>query len=262
MARVFIGSLTAAKYSLGLVLLVALLQGSSCPWLCDAGSMTTLSETQELADVSSTSRSQVEADIDEFYDWLWSFDPYTAAFGNGDYWQEGEHRTQATWDSAIDLPYIYGVNFFAQFPSSQDNFLTIDFVSSYDLHGYREGRSGLAVLIEPKLYVCSTDVHPQLTVTTYPNSSADSESDADSFLFRGQISILMLISKGMITKAEQPDFCLSTGYSQSGNNVHCPDDTYEWQFNTIRIPGEQITALMDDLAAQGIVYEYPDEPIY
>ena len=66
MPRIFIGSLTVAKYSLGLVLLVALLQGSSCPWFCDTGSEITLSETQELVGISSSSRAQVEADIDEF----------------------------------------------------------------------------------------------------------------------------------------------------------------------------------------------------
>ena len=50
--------------------------------------------------------------------------------------------------------------------------------------------------------------------------------------------------------------------NQVPNDMYCYDDYYEWKFNLLRIPGEQITALMNDLAAQGIVYEYPDEPIY
>ena len=61
----------------------------------------TLSETQEIAGLSSSSRSQVEADIDEFYDWLWSFEPYTAAFGMGGVGQEGEYRTQSTWNDPM-----------------------------------------------------------------------------------------------------------------------------------------------------------------
>ena len=107
MPRVFIGSLTTAKYSLALVLLVALLQGSSCPWSCDTGDVITLSETQELMGLSSTSRSQVEADIDQFYDWLWSFEPYTAAFGGGHPRQHGEYRTQITWLDPMDLPALW-----------------------------------------------------------------------------------------------------------------------------------------------------------
>ena len=69
-------------------------------------------ETQEIAGLSSSSRSQVEADIDEFYDWLWSFEPYTAAFGMGGVGQEGEYRTQSIWNDPMRplqrrLPYDY-----------------------------------------------------------------------------------------------------------------------------------------------------------
>ena len=261
MPRVFIGSLTVAKYSLGLVLLVALLQGSSCPWFCDTGSSITLSETQELVALSSSSRTQVESDIDEFYDWLWSFDPYTAAFGIGGVGQEGEYRTQSTWNDSMSLPSSYGVSFFALYPPENDRFFTMDLATSYYLKGYYEGKSGNAQLMEPWLGLCSLpEGHPNLTMLIYPNESTYESSDQHQF--RAQSSILIMISKGMIRENDQPDLCVTIRYNQSANAMYCYDDYYEWRFNLLRIPGEQITALMDDLAAQGIVYEYPDEPIY
>ena len=70
-----------------------------------------------------------------------------------------------------------------------------------------------------------------------------------------------MISKGMIRADQQPDLCLTIRYRQYANDMICFDDYYEWNFNTLSIAGEQITALMDDLAAQGIIYQYPDEPI-
>ena len=249
------------KYSVSLVLLATLLQGSSCLWFCDTGSEITLSETQELVGISSSSRAQVEADIDEFYDWLWSFEHRTAAFGGGGARQSGEYRTQGTWNDPISPPDSYGVNFFARYPSEQDRFFTMDLATSSNLKGYYEGKSGDARLMEPWLALCSLpEGHPLLTMLTYPNESVSEPSDMHQF--RTQGSILIMISKGMIRKVDQPDLCVTIRTNQVPNDMYCYDDYYEWKFNLLRIPGEQITALMNDLAAQGIVYEYPDEPIY
>ena len=88
----------------------------------------------------------------------------------------------------------------------------------------------------------------------YPNESTYESSDQHQF--RAQSSILIMISKGMIRENDQPDLCVTIRYNQSANAMYCYDDYYEWRFNLLRIPGEQITALMDDLAAQGIVVAF------
>ena len=261
MARLALSSLRIIRYSIGLALIMALLQGSSCPWFCDTGNEITLSETQELVGLSSSSRTQVEADIDEFYDWLWSFDPYTAAFGMGGVGQEGEYRTQSTWNDSMSLPSSYGVNFFALYPPENDRFFTMDLATSNNLKAYFEGKSGDARLMEPWLGLCSLpEGHPNLTMLIYPNESTYESSDQHQF--RAQSSILIMISKGMIREVDQPDLCVTIRTNQVPNDMFCYDDYYEWKFNLLRIPGEQITTLMDDLAAQGIVYEHPEEPIY
>ena len=54
-ATLYFGQIT--KYSLGLVLLAVLLQGSSCPWFCDTGNEISLSETQELVDLTVAFRT-------------------------------------------------------------------------------------------------------------------------------------------------------------------------------------------------------------
>ena len=137
----------------------------------------------------------------------------------------------------------------------------MDLATSNNLKAYFEGKSGHAMLMEPWLGSCSLVAdEPLITTLIYPNESTSEPSDM--YKFRAQSSILMMISKGMIRAGEQPDLCVTIRYSQSANDMYCYDDFYEWEFNLLRIPGEQITALMNDLAEQGIVYEYPDEPIY
>ena len=161
----------------------------------------------------------------------------------------------------MNLPSSYGVNFFALYPPENDRFFTMDLATSYDLKGYYESKNGDARLMEPWLALCSLlGDHPILKTLIYPNDSNYESSEQHQF--RAQSSILVMISKGMIRADDQPDLCLTILHTQSANDMYRYDDYYEWEFNLLRIPGEQITTLMDDLTAQSIVYEYPDEPIY
>ena len=84
----------------------------------------------------------------------------------------------------------------------------MDLATSSNLKGYYEGKSGDARLMEPWLALCSLpEGHPLLTMLTYPNESVSEPSDMHQF--RTQGSILIMISKGMIRKVDQPDLCVT-----------------------------------------------------
>jgi len=241
------------KFLTFLVVLLSALHLTAC---CKSTEHRKYDQTHYIERLSTTTREEVERDSDQNERY---FDIASGLFYDTDYSQGGEYYNGYQWHHPENQPNTYGKDFYAQFSVEQDQFLTLFLASDHD---YQDGRS--SVLFIPEINFCEGPVRIRGSLSTriYPNTS-DTEIADSLHRFKAQISIPILIAKGVIQpEGSQKALCVTAKGFISQGDVCSNSVNKNWRYNEIRIEANEIESIMNDLKAQGIEYDYPENPIY
>jgi len=221
-------------------------------------------QTQQVEKLGTTLRSEVEADIvaqnDFFNSVTHQFSRPIIRLGIGQFHSEKgivEFNRPGFFVDKPRLPWFYGVGFFQDFTSDQDQFLSIHLISDHDFTVYNTSSDeAYTALLVPNIYICDNSVQ-EVGLAIFPNNKMVFSDN--QFHHIAQISIPVLISRGLISEPQKA-LCIHTYY-----DFKEPDfsgDKFYWHFNDIRIEPYEVQAVMDGLKAQGIEYIYPPVPIH
>jgi hypothetical protein len=214
---------------------------------------TTHNQTQSLEKITSSTRASVEADIIKYKSFFDSVDTSllmvrVTTIPAGQFTTENEY-----FEVKIIHREYYGNTFFSQLETKKDLFLSIYLSSDHDFTEYNRSEEHL-VLFRPIIYICETGFSRdnRLWLAIFPNDQPDVIDN--QFHHIAQISIPILIDKGLISK-EQKNLCIHTEFRDTDFGLG--GEHKKWVFNEVTIESFKIEALMKELKDKSIDYPYP-----